>query len=266
MWKSSTRASRELFNDTEPKRGRRWLVILFMFVIAIGGGAWAWLKYFDAAFLPIRYVNVKGEYTRVTSGQVQKIVSEHTRNTGFFSVSIKTVERSLQAVPWLKTAAVRRLWPATVEITVIEQQALARWSTGGLVNKEGQLFFPEPQTYPPGLPEFRGPDATSQLLTQRYAEMTQAIAPLEVTISKLVLDERRSWRVLLSNNVELLLGRAEQLTRLGRFIKFYAQIVAPQPATMERVDLRYTNGVAVKWKLLPETEQDQSNSKEKSRT
>jgi cell division protein FtsQ len=67
-------------------------------------------------------------------------------------------------------------------------------------------------------------------------------------IKRLVLDERRSWEMQLSNNVIVKLGRENTENRLARFIKVFNLENTLDMKNIESMDLRYPNGFAVRMK------------------
>ena len=52
----------------------------------------------------------------------------------------------------------------------------------------------------------------------------------------------------MNNGLLLSLGRSDTYPRMQRFVKTYTQTIAPRLADIERIDLRYTNGFAIRWR------------------
>jgi cell division protein FtsQ len=93
-----------------------------------------------------------------------------------------------------------------------------------------------------------GPASTQALVLNQFRAMNKAIAPLNLYIKRIDLDARRAWRLSLNNGIELLLGRAGSNTHLQRFVQVYPSLLAtPAGNNIERVDMRYGNGLAVRW-------------------
>jgi cell division protein FtsQ len=67
-------------------------------------------------------------------------------------------------------------------------------------------------------------------------------------VKKITMDERRAWKVLFKNDLQLLLGRADSEQRLQRFVNTFTDGLADYIEQIEVVDMRYTNGLAVVWK------------------
>jgi len=66
-------------------------------------------------------------------------------------------------------------------------------------------------------------------------------------IASLQLDARRAVQLQLDNGMQLAVGREERLARLQRFVKVYKKTLAQHAMQIRRVDLRYSNGMAVQW-------------------
>jgi cell division protein FtsQ len=60
-------------------------------------------------------------------------------------------------------------------------------------------------------------------------------------------DTRGSWVLKLANGIKVKVGRQEHERRLRRFIVGYSNQLVGQVKKIDTVDLRYTNGFAVKW-------------------
>ena len=167
---------------------------------------------------------------------------------GYFTVNVDEVQQAVKAIPWVAQDSVRRVWPDTLAIDVTEQTTQAEWAKGGLVNQQGVLFFPERNTYPKGLPVFDGPTGTERNLTEIFHMAKAIIDPLQLKIEEIHMDSRRAVSLKLSNDIEVILGREETRSRLERFTRVYRKLLAQRANDIARVDLRYSNGLAVGWR------------------
>jgi cell division protein FtsQ len=52
----------------------------------------------------------------------------------------------------------------------------------------------------------------------------------------------------LDNGIFLEAGYKDVLSRLGQLVKVFPKMIGPRIGDVEYIDLRYPNGVAVKWK------------------
>jgi cell division protein FtsQ len=142
---------------------------------------------------------------------------------------------------------VRRVWPDALHITVIEQQAVAYLNDNALLNRAGQSFSPVKESYPHGLPQFNGPQGTEMQMLERYLSMRAVLQAQGRDIDELTLDARRAWQLKLDNGITLALGRSDSQQRLQRFTRAYESLLNEKQETISTVDLRYTNGFAVRW-------------------
>ena len=81
---------------------------------------------------PVREILVTGELAHTTRAQIE--AATRGRVTGnFFAVDLADLRAGLEALPWVRHAEVRRVWPDRLEASLVEHVALARWADGGLV-------------------------------------------------------------------------------------------------------------------------------------
>jgi cell division protein FtsQ len=59
-----------------------------------------------------------------------------------------------------------------------------------------------------------------------------------------------SWDIELTNGMKMRLGYKDVLTRVSHFVKVYPKIVGERVSDVDYVDLRYPNGLAVRWKTV----------------
>ena len=189
---------------------------------------------------PLREVTLRSGLEHTSREQIEAALQG--RVTGnFFSVDLAEVRSSIEQLPWVRRASLRRVWPDRLELAVEEHVALARWGDGGLVNTFGERFA---ATSDVTLPRFAGPSRSEAEVALRYARFGEIVAPLGRRIDQLVLTPRFAWQLRLDNGVQLALGRdgdaAEE--RLRRFV----QAVANGATRYDYVDLRYPNGFALR--------------------
>jgi cell division protein FtsQ len=202
--------------------------------------------------LPLRQLALQGELAHVTREQAEGAARLGGAGT-FFSVDLDALRRAFEALPWVRKVEVRRLWPERVEVAIEEHVALARWGSDTparrLVNTYGEVFEGElPDAV--RLPQFAGPSGSAAELTRRYAAFRQALAPLGLEPRQVLLSPRYAWQLRLSNGLTLELGR-DQLKepvseRLSRFVAFYARTLGSLERRLDYVDLRYSNGFALR--------------------
>ena len=233
------------------QRWLHWIMGSGLLLALLGVTGYGISRLLDPNVLPMRSVIVEGNFRHLDPQKLQKVVGQQVQGN-FFSVDITRVQKQVERMPWVDQVMVRRKWPDTLVIRIEEQHALARWSSGGLVNVRGEWFDAKTDESLEALPVLGGPEGTVPVLTQHYQDFSAQLAQMDVHISRLVMNDRRSWQLELNNGLVLVLGRSVVEARLRRFLRMYPRVIVEQLARIEGVDMRYTNGFAVRWK--PEQE------------
>ena len=108
---------------------------------------------------PIRDVVVTHELREVRRAEIERSLAGKMRGN-FFSVNLEVLRQSLEQLPWVRRADVRRQWPASIEVSIEEHVPVAFWgvATGQLVNSHGEIFAAG-MTVPPAdaMPVLLGP-------------------------------------------------------------------------------------------------------------
>lgn len=220
--------------------------LLFLAVL-IGGGAWGTQQLLDPQQFPLRTVRIESQLQHVAQATIRDAVSPHV-DAGFLGVDVDAVRDGLEALPWIEHATVRRAWPDKLVIRVTEQRPLARWGKEALLNIRGEVFEPQIDERFGSLPLLRGPLDTNRMVAEQYVAMQEMLKPLGLTITHMSLNQRRAMSLRLDNGLQLGLGRQDTDLRLLRFVQVYPQVLEPRLKAIDSIDLRYTNGFAVRWR------------------
>ena len=214
--------------------------------------------------LPIQTVQVEGEFRYFAKENLYTAIGD-LANGGFFNVDVRAVKQAAEDMAWIDRASVRRIWPDTLRIEIVEQVPLALWvenKEGGesqekgknkMVNMRGELFQPPAKKLPKGLPFFMGPEGAEELLAKRYQQLSRMFVNTGLGVARLTLSDRRAWQMTMNNGLKIVLGRTMKDEQLQRFVSAYTDVIADKVQNVWSIDLRYTNGFAVRWKELAPT-------------
>lgn len=247
------RAKRRRHGATPMREEQPWRfpwmgVFALVLLVGISAAGWLGIQHLaDPAVMPVNTVRIASPMQQVSQQQVRELILPHAE-VGFLRLSATAVREELEALPWVQHASVRRAWPDVLVIAITEQQAVARWAAGGLLNPQGEMFLPEDLSAWTHLPLLRGPDGTQKQVMQAYRSKLAMIAPLKLQITHVSMDERRAWSLQLNDSLHLGLGRSDVERRLLRFVRVYHGVLEPRLAAIESVDMRYTNGFAIRWR------------------
>ncbi|WP_455211345.1 cell division protein FtsQ/DivIB [Kaarinaea lacus] len=214
-------------------------------------------KLFTPTMLHINAMQVYGELRWVDRAQLNATVKPYL-DSNFFSADLNGIKRTVESLPWVASASVRRQWPNQLQILINEHKAVAKWKDDTLINEKGELFQPAeiPLDIAVSLVQLQGPDNSYQYLFAQYQELQTIFLEHdlqgELSIAKVYMNERRALGVELSNGMRIVFGRLNASMDLynaaSRFLQAFKSNIKAQVGRVAVVDLRYTNGFAVQWK------------------
>lgn len=219
----------------------QWAVLLSALAIVLFYG-WHWGR--NVASVPVRNIRISTSYQHVTPEELQAVVTPFLKQ-GFFYVSLEPLHAAIERMTWVDKVSVRRVWPSTLMINIIEQRAVARWGNGGILNADGELFHPQERSLPKDLPLLVGPAEQHQPIFQHYQALQSMLTPNQMTILAVQVSARRSWQLQLDNHIVVELGRKDHRLRLQRFVRALPTLQKKRRGKIHAVDLRYPNGLAV---------------------
>ena len=232
------------------------LALIVLFLGSLAGIAWVGMGIVAPDRWPIRWLEVNGEFQRVSAEQLRAALSPNM-NSSFFTVDMQGLEEAAGRISWVSGVKVQKVWPDTVTVMVEEYQPVAHWTTGKLVSRQGETFSVPEADELQGLPWLHGPDARLEDMLSVWVAMDRSLAGLGLSISRLSLDSRGSWSLELSNGTQVYLGRNSTDERLERLLSSWDALMEEQEVPPRDIDLRYTNGFAVLWQ---ESEKEKTGS------
>ena len=201
---------------------------------------------------PIREVVVTGELRKVRRAEIERALSENLRGN-FFGIPFNAFRKSLERLPWVRRAEVRRQWPASLEIAIEEHVPVAFWGQTGerLVNSRSEIFSVGIGAPPPGaLPLLVGPSDFAPEMLGYYRQAVVLLARIGRVPRTLTVSARLALQLRLDDGMIVELGRPQAVAsieeRLARFVAFYSSISSVAGRRPEVVDMRYPNGFALR--------------------
>jgi cell division protein FtsQ len=231
---------------------RDWLelaaVVLILSLIVAGV-----YKLRDPDFMPLKRVHFEDVPGNAAHAELRAAVARRLKGN-FFTVDLQAIEQALTGLGWVKSASVRRQWPGALSIEVEKHVPIARWGEDAALNRAGQIFEPQRRRALARLPVLHGPRGSAKKVLTRFRQLSNTLAPAGLNVRALVQDQRRAWHLLLDNGIPVAIGRGNPIARVARFARVYSQVLASRAEHIERVDLRYTNGLAVAWRRPDDSE------------
>ncbi|MES2958088.1 MAG: cell division protein FtsQ/DivIB [Pseudomonadota bacterium] len=231
-----------------------------LFVIAAAAllaalGAWL----LRAPLFTLRSIALDGELSRSNLATVRANALPRLAGN-FFSFDLERGRAAFEAVPWVRQAVVRRVWPNRLAVTLEEHRAAALWQgergNERLVNDHGEVFEANlGDVEDENLMTLAGPEGSSAAMLALQRRLAETLAPIDARIDSLKLSSRGSWRAELGSGASLELGRGsadEVIARAARFVRTFEQATqrfaaaAGSARTLLAADLRHPDGYALR--------------------
>lgn len=237
------------------RRGLLALVVLALLAL-LGGLLWraALSSRFDW-----RLLRVEGDVERNSVAQLR--ANTLPRLVGnFISTDLRTVRAAFEALPWVRHAEVRRVWPGQLLVRLEEHRAVAFWDGRGeygepaleraLLNGHREVFHANlGDVEDEALPQLAGPsgsEAQVMLMWQRLAAIAETS---QQQAERLELSGRGSWRLQLVGGAQIELGRGETedlVRRLARVLPHALALARRFQTQIQSADLRHSGGYALR--------------------
>ncbi|WP_151703851.1 cell division protein FtsQ/DivIB [Nitrincola alkalilacustris] len=196
---------------------------------------------------PVAQIKVSGRVEHLDRTHLAQQLGQSLAQP-LLSLDLQRLREQVLADPWVHNAILKRHWPPALEVIVTEEVAVARWGDKGLLNHQGDIFWPELKPEYEQLPRLNGPSHETRRVMQQYHDLSRVFAGTGVQLTGLSLEGRGAWNLELDNGIRVVAGREQMMPRLRRFIKIYEAELHLKVEQIEQIDIRYTNGVAVQWR------------------
>lgn len=202
----------------------------------------------DSRHFPLQKVSVVGN-TAFTQEKDVKTLLADLSDDSFFKIDVSEVAKRVKTLPWVEDVAVKRKWPAELELTIVERQPIIRWGDSELMDDEGNRFVKAAHLNYTTLPKIEGIDGEEFVVLDAYQMLSDRFEQLaDIGVDKFVQNEHLSFELYLQNGVVVKFGREDYYNRLERFVKAYQSGRIPDLTKVKALDFRYNKGFAVQWK------------------
>ena len=209
---------------------------------------------------PMRYIEIHGDIRNAEPNRIRKAIAE-VSPSNMLRIDIAKAAEAAEALPWIAYATIRRQWPDTLDVKVKEHVIRARWGQGQWLDEMGiPVSLPDYEN--DELPWLRGPQGASQDMLAKYKTWSSVLDEKGLEIRELKKSGRGSWEMYArpsardaqadnenqaDQEIHVLLGSSEPLAQLRRFAWLYEEVFGPLSERLATVDLRYPDGVSIRW-------------------
>ncbi|MEH6456111.1 MAG: cell division protein FtsQ/DivIB [Cocleimonas sp.] len=221
------------------------LTLLLVAPLALIIATYQWIQ--NPENLTIKSVEVTGDFTILDKKQLEPIIESYAK-TNLFLLDVKNLEKDIESNPWVHSAALTHVWPNKLIVKIYEQKPVAHWGKFQMLAENGEIIKASMEKQKGELPMLYSPNDKGRNMATGFMKIRKMMKGFPVKLVEFKEDARGSWRIKLENGMTLKIGREHQAKRLKRFMVAYEHSLNEVLDKISVVDLRYTNGFAVKWK------------------
>jgi len=203
-------------------------------------------------------LRIEAPLERVGAAQVEAALQPWLEEN-FLALRLDVARDALAQLPWVARARVERVWPGALRVRIWERRPFARWNGGSLVDTESQVFMPQVEEIPPGLPQLGGVAGHEREVMEAFQRLGERLDGTPFVLVGLREDARGEWTGRTRDGIELRFGRGVPDEKLDMLLGAALTKLADELPQVDHIDLRYTNGFAVGWRSQPANSGSENN-------
>ena len=187
----------------------------------------------------------KGLNTQQTL-QLQQLLGEKA-DTNLLKADLQSYLAKLETVDWVGQVDVRRDWQQGIVVNVVPRQAVAKFGSERLVDANGMVFKPADSNdlNNTSLMQLQGDSQNAVVMMQQIKQVSDWFMPLGMKIEEVIVTPRMAWLFRFDNGLRVLVDNDNTSEKLYRLSIMLQNQLKPQLKTLQTVDLRYKNGMAI---------------------
>lgn len=209
---------------------------------------------------PLSYVIVTGNRQFVTNEDIRDAIISLGVLGNFIKQDVNIIQKQIkQVLPWIHQISIRKKWPDTLKIHVIEYVPAAYWNSNLVISTTGvvlqvsdlRIVHRYENDNAIQMPFLYGPEDKIQEVLNNYLIFHAVLKSNKFQIKSATMDVHCSWQLhLIEEGINLRLGRDNVIERLCYFITIYPVLIYKiheYNKCIDYIDLRYRSGFVVKW-------------------
>jgi cell division protein FtsQ len=219
---------------------RNVLAVLVLVVLLVTGlSVWRQLDQ------PLRSVRVQGPLSEAEQLAIRNVVSQ-SLDDGVLSVDLAGLTQRIHDLSWPRSVQVRRVWPDMLLIEVEKESVVAVWGDNAYLTSAGKVVQLADEER--SLPFLSAALSTPRQTMQMYQMLEMRVNTVGLSIVQLEENGLGEWLMGFDGGMTVALGSEQVTERLARFLMAYRRALGERSSEIAHVDVRYANGLAVRWK------------------
>ena len=218
-----------------------------------GSGVWWVIHRPMFTLTSIRVESVSAQGLRHVNALTIKNTAIPKIRGNFFTANLDAVRGAFESVPWVRSASVQREWPNRLTVTLDEHTVLGTWGDDGrLISDRGDVFTANmaEAEEDADLIAFSGPEGSEKEVLAQYTDFKKWFGKMNLQPEAVTYSNRYAWSLKLNNGMQVQLGRVQDAgtlrNRVDKLLAVYPQLISSLQDSIESVDMRYPNGLALK--------------------
>ena len=222
----------------------RKLLILFLIFLVILAAIVYVVSKTDKTISKVDVVSNDGLVYIFKQGLIDNISKVSSKE--WFDVDVESVENSLYAIKGVDYALVKKVWPSTLVIYLFDRKPIAYWNNNQILLENMDIITPEVFSFNGNLPYVESTDVEGRdYIFETYQNLNDIVKSNSLSILK-VTYKGNQFKLLLSNDTQVILGSSKLQSRLELFLESYKKVKYYK--SVEYFDMRYSDGFTVKYK------------------
>ncbi|WP_150465619.1 cell division protein FtsQ/DivIB [Francisella sp. SYW-2] len=221
---------------------KKFSILSFIFVIIFGAVIFIASKT-DKKISRVDVVSNDGLVYISKQDLINKIIGLNDKE--WFDLNIDTVEKYFYDMKGVDYTLVKKVWPSTLVVYVYDHKPVAYWNNNQILLDNMDIITPVVFNYDQNLPYIdSNDDAGKDYIYETLQELNKVAENNNMQIVKISY-RGNQFSVLLTDDIEVVLGSIKLKKRLNLFFKSYKDV--KNYKSVKYFDMRYSDGFAVKY-------------------
>lgn len=194
---------------------------------------------------PLRAVRVQGALSEAEQRAITDVVSQSLED-GVLSVDLAELTERIRDLSWTRSVQVRRVWPDALSIHVEKESVVAIWGDSGYLTSAGRVVQLADAVIT--VPRLNASVSAPRQAMEMYQMLELRVSTVGLSIAHLEENALGEWLMGFEGGMTVALGNEAVTERLARFLLAYRRALGGRSEDIAHVDVRYANGLAVRWK------------------
>lgn len=225
------------------------LLKILVILIAIFLSIFLWLYIIKPAIeRPISSISVTAFSNEVVIDDIKKVIDDEVQGKSIFTLNLKDLRQKIEYLDWVKKVDIIRKYPDQLYVVIDFQKPIARWAVDRLLTDDDKIFQIKNNLDYGYLPSLYASNMDRNKILNNYKIINKIIQPLNTSIKTFIFADSGSLEVSLDNGMILRLGKNNYPRKIETMLSIFKNALSDKQNDIEYVDLRYPNGIAVKFK------------------